>query len=212
MLITLRIAAAAAALSLFLVLLRTVCWPQTRVKMLNSTALFLFALPGSFLAAAWLALQITLEKKLEIASSQNLSLFFFVTAYVVRFMYVPLRLAEEGIASIDSAVLEAAANLGRDRFTRAITVELPLIAPYLVSSTGLVLIFCLGEVPIATALAPPGSVPATVWLFQQQHMGYDEAVFALSLLLGATAAGTLLFAGLAVKMLSRVTNRFRNGS
>jgi ABC-type Fe3+ transport system permease subunit len=61
----------------------------------------------------------------------------------------------------------------------------------------------LGEVSITATLASPGAEPATLWLFNQQHMGYDESVFALSLLLGLVSAGAVALGALGAKLAAR---------
>ena len=112
---------------------------------------------------------------------------------------IPLRLADEAISGISPALHESAQLLGHDRFSRAMGVTLPLSLGHLAAAAALVFALALGEVPIASVLAPPGAVPATIWLFGQQHMGYDESVFALSLLLGAATAGTVAAGAVAAK-------------
>jgi iron(III) transport system permease protein len=200
--VTLRLAGAAALLALLAGFLRIVAWPEKRAWPLNAAALVLLAVPGSFLAGALF----NLEQKFMPAASLPHSLSAVAPAtwlafgFLIRFIYLPLRLVEEGLATLDQEMLSAAALAGHGRFARATAVALPLLLPHLFAAAALVFILSLGEVPIAARMAPPGAIPATIWLFQQQHLGYDEAVFGLSLLLGALAAGTLLLAGLFASM------------
>lgn len=213
LLITARMAGAATLLAAIAAVLRLVFWPETRAPAVNTAGLFLLAIPGSFLAAALLAMQLYATEKLspETGTPGHLASVLLTAipasilafGYLVRFLYVPLRLVEEGLAALDPDLLDAAALAGHGRISRGISIALPLVAPHLAAASALVFILALGEVPMAVRLAPPGQVPATVWLFQQQHLGYDEAVFGLSLLLGGVAAGTLLICGLAALGLMR---------
>jgi len=205
--VSLRMAGAAAALAVVLAVLRVLCWPEMRAKALNGAALFLLAVPGSFLAAAFLALQVRLQAAANAVYAEQLAaalpLAILAVSYVARFVYVPLRLVEEGLAALDPEMFDAAALAGHGRLSRAAAVAVPLVASHIAAGAALVFVLVLGDIAIADKLAPPGTVPATVWLFQQQHLGYDEAVFGLSLLLGAVVAAALLAAGVAVGLLSR---------
>jgi len=210
---SLRMAAAAAVLSVIVAIGRLVLWPETRTRALNLAGLFLLAIPGSFLAAALLTIQMALTDGMTSASGEvstfaaALPAATLAFAFVIRFLYVPLRLVEEGLAALDPDLLDAAALSGHGRIARAVTIALPLILPHIAAATALVFVFSLGEVPMTSRLAPPGLIPATVWLFQQQHLGYDEAVFALSLLLGGVVAGALFLGATAMGFLAKWSDR-----
>ncbi|HYF50673.1 MAG TPA: hypothetical protein VEJ63_14770, partial [Planctomycetota bacterium] len=195
--VTLRVAGAAALLALVAGTVRLLLWPETRATPLSAATLFLLAIPGSFLAAGMLETQLAVAPALSEMSflATALPAVIFSLAYFLRFLYIPLRLVEEGLASLDPDLLDAAALAGHGRLSRAATVALPLVLPHILAGAALVFILSLGEVPIGARLSPPGLQPSTLWLFNQQHMGYNEAVFALSLLLGGVAALTLLCAG-----------------
>lgn len=196
---TFRLAGAATLLSILVAVLRLVVWPDTRNPALNAAGLFLLAVPGSFLAAALLEIYTTsapLLKHLPLNVSAALPTAMLTLGYLMRFIYLPLRLVEEGLAGIDPDMMDAAAMAGHGRISRAVTIALPLLGSHIAAAAALVFILSLGELPIADRLHPPGVTPAMVWLFQQQHMGYDETVFGLSLLLGVVAAVTLLASGI----------------
>ncbi len=207
--VTLRLAGAAALLAVFAGVVRLLLWPETRARSLTAAGLFLLAIPGSFLAAALLETQIRTSPSISSISAslaESYPAIILSVGYFVRFIYLPLRLVEEGIMSIDPALMEAATLAGHSRLSRAASIALPLAAPHVLAAAALVFILSLGEIPIAARLSPPGIQPATLWLFNQQHMGYDEAVFGLSLLLGGVAALTLFCLGLVTLFL---TGRFR---
>jgi iron(III) transport system permease protein len=193
--ITLRLALAAAFLAVFVAGLRVALWPQTSTRVVNGTALLLLCVPSSFLGAGLLALQIELHAAFAAAV---LSL-----GFVLRFLYVPLRLVEEGLDAIPPHVIDAARLVSPSRFHLAATVALPLCLAHLLSGGLLVFLFAISDTALPSKLAPPGAVPATVWLFQQQHLGYDEAVFGLSALLGAVAVASVLIVTLALAFFTR---------
>jgi iron(III) transport system permease protein len=216
MVVTLRVAGAAAALSIIVAIIRLIIWPEKRAPIVNSAALLLLAVPGSFLAAALLEEQIratALARNLQVnALVSVIPVVVLSFGYLVRFLYVPLRLVEEGVATLDGELLDAAALAGHGRVSRAVSIALPLVAPHIAAGAALVFILALGEVAMASKLAPPGMMPATVWLFNQQHMGYDEAVFGLSLLLGVLAAGALILAGFVAALLLKLHDRARGSA
>lgn len=211
--VSLRLAGSAALLAVLAGLLRTLFWPEMRARALNGAGLVLLAVPGSYLAAAGLALQVELQTAALAVDAEELAAVLpaaiLALGYVARFLYVPLRLVEEGLAALDPEMLEAAALAGHGRLSRAVAVALPLVATHLAAAAALVFVLVLGDIAIADKLAPPGHTPATVWLFQQQHLGYDEAVFGLSLLLGAAVTAALLAAGVAVGALSKFVGGVR---
>ncbi|MEI6235376.1 MAG: hypothetical protein WCT04_20155 [Planctomycetota bacterium] len=180
-----RLAAAAVLIAVGMAAARIVFWPETRAHAVTSAGLFLLAIPGTFLGVALFSLQLDATS---ILSGLQQPLAWMAAGLALRFLYVPLRLADEAVASIDPSILESAALLGHGRTSKAMGVVLPLSSGHLAAAAALVFALVLGEVPVASILAPPGAAPATIWLFGQQHMGYDESVFALSLLLGVTTA------------------------
>jgi ABC-type Fe3+ transport system permease subunit len=196
--ITLRLSLAAAFLAVVFAGLRVALWPRQNTRVINWVALLLLCVPGSFLGAGLLALQIELHTAFAAAV---LSL-----GYLLRFLYVPLRLVEEGLDAIPEHTLDAARLVSPSRFHLAATVALPLCAAHLLSGGLLVFLFAMSDTALPSKLAPPGAVPATVWLFQQQHLGYDEAVFGLSALLGAVAFGSILLTALVLAFLTRRTS------
>ena len=111
LLITARMAGAAALMAAIVAVLRLVFWPEMRTPAVTTAGLFLLAVPGSFLAAALLAMQIYATKQLSPDGSTPgqwtsalltaLPTSILAIGYLVRFMYVPLRLIEEGLAALD---------------------------------------------------------------------------------------------------------------
>lgn len=196
LLVSLRLAAGVALLALVLGAARVACWPRAAARPLVWAGLFLLAIPGSFLAGGLLAVEGGVRSWG--AAWLLPGSLMLAGGCLLRFLYLPLRLAEEGLRAVDPALLEAAELAGHGRLARGLGVALPLAWRHLLAAAGLVFVLALGELPLADQLSPPGAVPLSVWLFNQQHYGYSEAVFALSLLAGGAAVlGLALAVGLA---------------
>jgi iron(III) transport system permease protein len=206
--LSVRLAAAVALMSGLAAMVRVLAWPDTRTRALNSAGLILLAIPGSFLAAAVFSIQLNASAYLDSVELSRIAALIPAAslglALLVRFIYVPLRLVEEGLASVDPEVMESAALAGHGRLSVAVSVALPLLIPHIAASTALVFILALGEIPLADRLSPPGATTAMVWLFQQQHMGYDAGVFGLSFLMGVVCAGVLFFTGAGAAVVRKV--------
>jgi ABC-type Fe3+ transport system permease subunit len=177
---------------------RVACWPRETARPLVWAGLLLLAIPGSFLAGGLLAVEGGVRSWGASGAWALSGSLVLAGGWLLRFLYLPLRLAEEGLRSLDPALLEAAELTGHGRLARGLGVALPLAWRHLLAAGGLVFVLALGELPLADKLSPPGAVPLSVWLFNQQHYGYTEAVFALSLLAGVAAVlGLALAVGLA---------------
>lgn len=193
-----RLALGAALLAMLAGALRIVCWPEQGARPLNAAALLLLTVPGAFLAAGLMHMDqsraVEFERWGEAGAALNAAWpasFVLALGYVLRFAYLPLRLAEEGLRGLDPALLETAALAGHGRFARGLNVALPLLWRHLGAAGALVYVLALGELPVSNPLAPPGATPLSVWLFAQQHYGYTESVFALSLLAGLAAVAVV---------------------
>ena len=187
LLVSLRLAAAVALLAMVLGAARVACWPRETARPLVWTGLLLLAIPGSFLAGGLLAVEGGVRSWGASGAWALSGSLVLAAGWLLRFLYLPLRLAEEALRGLDPALLEAAELTGHRRLARGLGVALPLAWRHLLAAGGLVFVLALGELPLADKLSPPGAVPLSVWLFNQQHYGYTEAVFALSLLAGVAA-------------------------
>jgi ABC-type Fe3+ transport system permease subunit len=207
--VSFRLAAGAALLALVLGALRVACWPERSAPALRAAALLVLAAPGACLAGGLLLSGVAAAEAMEGGLGLNRpealapTGLLLALGFAARFIYLPLRLAEEGLRALDPAMLEAAELAGHGRFSRGLGVALPNVWPHLAAACGLVFVFSLGELAVADKLAPPGAVPLSVWLFQEQHLGYSEAVFGMSLALALAAAAALLLAGAAAGWLER---------
>ena len=205
--VSLRLAAAVAMLAAVLGALRVILWPQNTCAPLLWSALLLLAVPGSLVACGLLATEVQARSWLVSIGGQGAELsrvlpgsLVLACGYLLRFLYLPLRLSEEGLRGLDPAILESAETAGHGRVSRGLNIALPLVWRHLLAAAGLVFVLALGELPLSDQLAPPGGVPLPVWLFSQQHYGYTDDVFAASLLAGLVAMAGVILAGAAVHM------------
>ncbi len=197
-----RLAAAAGILAVIAGSVRIILWPDSRATPLRASALLLLIVPGAFLAAGLLTADVQARVGLDLMGplGQSFNRMFpaeltLVFGFAFRFIYLPLRLTEEGLRGLDPAILESAELAGHSRLHRGLGVALPMLWRHLLCAGALVFILGLGDLPVSAKLAPPGAMPASVWLFERQHQGYTEEVFAASLLLGIAAMLALVFAG-----------------
>lgn len=201
--VSLRLSLAAAIVAMLVAAARIAVWPNMRARPLNAASLLLLVIPGSFLAGGLMGLDVGISQQLESTGAAGQWLanampagMLMAFGYVLRFVYLPLRLAEEGLRTLDPATLEAAELAGQPGLAQGLGVALPQLWGHLLAAEALVFVLALGELPVSDKLAPPGAVPVSVWLFQQQHLGYTEAVFGLSLLVGIAAGIGLFGAGI----------------
>ena len=169
---------------------RVVFWPTLTSHWLGTASLFLLVVPGCFLASGLLTLMAWDHNGPGLIPG----IAWLALGYSLRFLYLPLRLTEEGLRTLDPALFEAAALAGHSRLSQGLNIALPLVSRHCFAGAALAWVLAFGELPLSVRLHPPGVTPAAVWLFDQQHYGYTEDVFALSLLSGLTAA-LLLFGG-----------------
>lgn len=207
---SLRLAAAAAVLATLLGAVRVILWPQTSAWPLRGAGLLLLIVPGALLAGGLRSFGLAAGAFVDGAGAAGEALEMLTPAagllmlgYLVRFVYLPLRLAEEGLRGLDPSLLESAELSGHGAASRGLGIALPLVWRHLLAAAALVFVLVLGELILAHHLAPPGIWPATVWLFNQQHNGYIQEVFGLCLMLGAAAFLALLGTGLVLKLAGR---------
>ncbi|MCW8130837.1 MAG: iron ABC transporter permease [Planctomycetota bacterium] len=209
--VSLRLSIAAAIVAMLLAAARIVLWPNMRARTLNVAGLLVLVVPGTFLASGLLNLGTGLAMHASgpfewVAQAMPAGM-LMAFGYVLRFVYIPMRLAEEGLRTLDPATLETAELAGQSGLMQGLGVALPQLWGHLLAAEMLVFVLALGDLPVSDTLAPPGAVPVSVWLFQQQHLGYTEAVFGLSLLVGAAAAAGLLGSGLLGTALRKLGTR-----
>lgn len=110
-----------------------------------------------------------------------------------RYFFVALFGAVLALRRIPKAQFAAADLGGVPRWRQSLGIALPLAAPLLTATAGLVFILALGEADASVMVAPPGYTTLPVRIFTLMHYGPSELVAALSLLVcaGVVAGGVV---------------------
>jgi len=104
------------------------------------------------------------------------------------FVTLPLVTLSLGFASIDRALVEAAATMGADDRTVLRTVVLPLILPYLVSGYAFAFVLSLNEYIVAYMTIGFTTETLPVKIFNALRYGYTPTMAAVSVFFVAIAA------------------------
>ncbi|MGH2732367.1 MAG: ABC transporter permease [Actinomycetota bacterium] len=151
-------------------------------RLANGVALGAFALPGLALALALVYWTIRAPGPIG-RLYQTLPLLVF--AYLVHFGALALGPARVAVRSVPRQMDEAARVLGASRARRLLRLELPLMAPGLLASGGLVLLSTMKELPATLLLAPAGfqTLATKIWVAAEESFWADAAVASLLLIL-----------------------------
>lgn len=112
-----------------------------------------------------------------------------------RFMVVPLLLTTVFFAMFDRRLGDMQRLSGRRSWRELFRVGLPLGLPAAVAGCAAAAVLGVGELAIASLLAPPGAQPVSVHLFNLMHYARTGEAFAAGLLMmvgGAGAVGIVL--------------------
>jgi iron(III) transport system permease protein len=106
---------------------------------------------------------------------------------------------------INPRLLDAARLLETSRLRTWLLVRLPLLAPGLLASTGLVFCLTLSELSATLLVAPPGQSTLTLRLYNYLHYGASETVAGLTLVLTGLVLAFALLAAIALALWTRLT-------
>ncbi len=134
------------------------------VELANRVAAFGYAIPGPVIAvgvlvplgrfdnwlAGWLETAFDLEPGLLLTGT----IIALVYAYLVRFLAVPLRTVDAGLARITPSMDDAARSLGASPAATLARVHAPLLASSLLSAGLLLFVEVMKELPMTLALRP----------------------------------------------------------
>ena len=139
-----------------------------------------FALPGLVVALAVVFWAVRAPGPLA-AVYQSFPLLIF--AYVLHFGAQSMRASQAAIADIPRRYDDAARTLGARAGRRFLTIDLPLVAPGLVTGGGLVLLSTLKELPATLLLAPIGFETLATRIWNAAEDGFFAEVGIASLVL-----------------------------
>jgi ABC-type Fe3+ transport system permease subunit len=109
-----------------------------------------------------------------------------------RFVAIPALLLAAAATSLHAAPLDAARVHGAGRWRVFTGILLPLLWPAVAGAATLSFLFCLGELPAAVLVNPPGVMTLPVRLASLLHFGKDALVAALCVILCGLVAAVLL--------------------
>ena len=142
----------------------------------------LFAVPGLAIALAMVFWAIQAPEPLAWLYQ---SFPLLIAAYVVHFGAQSLRATQAAVAAVPGNLDEVGSTLGVGRLRRFLRIELPLIAPGLISGGGLVMLSVLKELPATLLLAPIGfgTLATRIWGAAADGFYGEVGVLALTTLL-----------------------------
>jgi putative spermidine/putrescine transport system permease protein len=111
-----------------------------------------------------------------------------VISHAIFFVTLPLVTLSLGFASIDRALVEAAATMGADDRTVFRTVIVPLILPYLVSGYAFAFVLSLNEYIVAYMTVGFTLETLPIKIFNALRYGYTPTMAAVSIFFVAVAA------------------------
>ncbi len=106
---------------------------------------------------------------------------------------------------INPLLLDAAQLLETSRLRTWLLVRLPLLAPGLLASAGLVFCLTLSELSATLLVVPPGRSTLTLRLYNYLHYGASETVAGLTLVLTGLVLAFALLAAVALAFWTRLT-------
>jgi putative spermidine/putrescine transport system permease protein len=110
-----------------------------------------------------------------------------VVSHAIFFVTLPLITVTLGFASIDRALVQAAATMGADDRTVLRSVVLPLIRPYLVSGYAFAFVLSLNEYIVAYMVAGFTVETLPIKIFNALRYGYTPTMAAVTVLFVALA-------------------------
>ena len=142
----------------------------------------LFALPGLVIALALVAWAVGAPGPLG-ALYQTFPL--LILGYVLHFGAQALGSGQAAFRSVPLRFDEAAATLGAGQRRRFFAIDLPLVAPGLLTAGGLVLLSTLKELPLTLMLAPTGfkTLATAIWGAATDGFYAEVGIASLTLIL-----------------------------
>lgn len=105
-----------------------------------------------------------------------------ILGHVIFMVALPLTMISLGFESVEHEVLEAASTLGAGPRRTFLTIILPLILPFIVSSFAFVFVLSMNEFVISFFLGQSTTVTLPVQIFSSLRGGYSPSIAAASVL------------------------------
>jgi iron(III) transport system permease protein len=121
-----------------------------------------------------------------------------VIAYAIRFLAIAIGGIEAGFSRVPASVDDAARTLGESPMRRLWRIHLPLTRPALATSTLLVFVDCMKELPATLLLRPVGFETLATHLYGDAVRGtYEDAAVAALLIVAVGVVPVLVLARVA---------------
>lgn len=156
--------------SILIVIMSIIIANYTRIndnflsKLYSRITLIGYSIPGAVIAITMIIFFVDLDKSLEWLYKLidpnsptlvlSMSLVMLVFAYLVRFLAVGYQGIEGGFEKIGKKFYEASRTLGYSKTKTFLLVDLPMIAPAILSAFSLVFVDIIKELPLALLLRP----------------------------------------------------------
>ncbi|WP_456449754.1 ABC transporter permease [Hydrogenimonas sp.] len=155
--------------------------PFRGVEALDAVTIFLFTLPGTVIAIAFILFWNTPSTNLVYATPLILLL-----GYLAKYAALTGRLSFVGLSSIPPSMEEAAQIAGAGWFGRLRHILLPLAMDAIAGSWIVAFLFILRDTDLTTLLYPSGNDTLSVRIFTTMANGSPETVASLCLVMAAT--------------------------
>ena len=118
----------------------------------GKVTLISYALPGAIIAMVTLFFFIQIDRFFPFVITTTI--IALIVGYVIRFLGLAYENVEDGYKKIGFRHHEAARTLGKGYFKTLLTVDIPMLKPFLISSIALVFIDLVRELPVTLVLRP----------------------------------------------------------
>jgi len=159
-------------------------------RIVDATTLFLFALPGSVVGIALVALWNT-----PLGGFVYSTPLIILLGYAAKYLVLPSRITAAQLALIPPSMEEAAQLVGASWGQRILYIVAPLAWRGLLAGWLVAYLFCMRDTAITMTLYPPGADTLSVRIFTLMANGSPELIAALCMVTVVLTLVPLLFLG-----------------
>ena len=126
--------------------------PRYMSELYGRMTLISYAIPGPVIAIMVLFFILDIDDYFSLALSSTIAM--LLLGYVVRYLGIAYENIENGYKKLGRKHHEVARTLGKSYYKTILTVDIPMLRPFILSATSLVFIDLLKELPLTLALRP----------------------------------------------------------
>jgi len=152
-----------------------------------------YALPGPVVAIVVLFFMINLSNWFNF--SLTTTAFMLVVGYIIRYLGIAYESIENGYKKLGLKHHQVARTLGKGYYKTLLTVDIPMLKPFIISGAALVFIDLIRELPLTLALRPFNfhTLATQTFQFVNNEMLPESAVPSLIIILISMALTSVLF-------------------